>query len=140
MRDIEIAKEYLCRENLSVVIVRNGEIIFKSSEKGIKPLYTLAIEKNIDLKGSSLADKVIGRGAAMICKYFDVEEVYGLLISEAAEKVLNEADIKYSYNQTCPYIKNRDNTGLCPIERMSLETDDVNVLLERIGQFLGLKK
>ena len=93
MRDIEIAKEYLCRENLSVVIVRNGEIIFKSSEKGIKPIYKLSLERSMDLKGSSLADRVIGRGAAMMCKYLGVKEVYGLLMSETAVEVLNKAGI-----------------------------------------------
>jgi len=139
MNDIEIAKEHLDKRNLSVVVVKGGQVIFKSSEKGIKPIYKLSLERSMDLKGSSLADRVIGRGAAMMCKYLGVKEVYGLLMSETAVEVLNKAGIEFSYGEICPFIKNRDNTGLCPIEKISLDTDDVSVLLDRIGKFLSLK-
>jgi len=130
-----MAKEYLEKENLSLAVVKNGKLIFKSHEKGIKPIYTLAVKVE-DVKGSSLADRVIGKGAAMICKYIGVKEVYGSLISEAAAEVLNMADIKFSYEEICPYIRNRDNTGICPIEKLSLETEDVHELLDKIERFL----
>ncbi len=130
-----MAKEYLEKENLSLAVVKNGKLIFKSHEKGIKPIYTLAVKVE-DVKGSSLADRVIGKGAAMICKYIGVKEVYGSLISEAAAEVLNMADIKFSYGEICPYIRNRDNTGICPIEKLSLETEDVHELLDKIERFL----
>jgi len=130
-----MAKEYLEKENLSLAVVKNGKLIFKSHEKGIKPIYTLAVKVE-DVKGSSLADRVIGKGAAMICKYIGVKEVYGSLISEAAAEVLNMADIKFSYEEICPYIRNRDNTGICPIEKLSLETEDVHELLYKIERFL----
>lgn len=135
MRDVDMAKEYLEKENLSLAVVKNGKLIFKSHEKGIKPIYTLAVKVE-DVKGSSLADRVIGKGAAMICKYIGVKEVYGSLISEAAAEVLNMADIKFSYGEICPYIRNRDNTGICPIEKLSLETEDVHELLDKIERFL----
>lgn len=135
MRDVDMAKEYLEKENLSLAVVKNGKLIFKSHEKGIKPIYTLAVKVE-DVKGSSLADRVIGKGAAMICKYIGVKEVYGSLISEAAVEVLNMADIKFSYGEICPYIRNRDNTGICPIEKLSLETEDVHELLDKIERFL----
>jgi hypothetical protein len=135
MRDVDMAKEYLEKENLSLAVVKNGNLIFKSHEKGIKPIYTLAVKVE-DVKGSSLADRVIGKGAAMICKYIGVKEVYGSLISEAAAEVLNMADIKFSYGEICPYIRNRDNTGICPIEKLSLETEDVHELLDKIERFL----
>jgi hypothetical protein len=136
MRDVDMAKEYLEKENLSLAVVKNGKLVFKSDEKGIKPIFTLAVERREDVKGSSLADRVIGKGAAMICKYIGVKEVYGSLISEAAAEVLNMADIKFSYGEICPYIRNRDNTGICPIEKLSLETEDVHELLDKIERFL----
>ena len=39
MKDIELAKKYLEEDNLSIAVVKNGELIYKSQEKGIKPMY-----------------------------------------------------------------------------------------------------
>jgi len=136
MKDIDIAKKYLDEENLSLVVIKDGKLIFKSHEKGIKPIYTLAKEGLKDVKGSSIADRVIGKGAAMICGYLGIKEAYCLLISEAAAKELNEAGIKFSYVQICPSIRNMDNTGICPIEKLSLEAENVYELLDRIEKFL----
>ncbi len=136
MKDIDVAKEYLNKENLSLAVVKNGKVLFKSHEKGIKPIYTLALEGLKGVEGSSLADRVIGKGAAILCKHIGIKEVYGLLMSQAAMEVLDKGAIKFSYEKSCPYIKNRDNTGLCPIEKISLETENVYELLDRIGKFL----
>ncbi len=52
-----------------------GKLIFKSSEKGIKPMYTLATKMKEDVKGASIADRVIGKGgAAMLCKYIGIKK------------------------------------------------------------------
>lgn len=137
MKDIEIAKKYLKEENLAIAVVKDGKLIFKSQEKGIKPMYTLATKMKEISKGASIADRVIGKGAAMLCKYIDVKEVYGQLISINAIEVLEEASIIYSYESTCPYIKNRDKTDLCPIEKIATNTRDIDTLLERIEEFLN---
>ncbi len=59
------AKEYLHKNGLSIVVIRDDEILFTSMERGIKPIYTLYTEKRDLLKDSFVADKVIGRGAMM---------------------------------------------------------------------------
>ena len=38
LNDIKIAKEILIKEDLALVVVKNGEIVYKSKDKGIKPL------------------------------------------------------------------------------------------------------
>ena len=136
MKDIEIAKKYLVEGNLAIAVVKNGKLIFKSQEKGIKPMYILATESKGILKGASIADKVIGKGAAMLCKYIGIKEVYGQLISSSAIDVLKESKIIYSYGKTCSYIKNRDKTDICPIEKIAANVEDMDILLERIEEFL----
>ncbi len=136
MKDIEIAKKYLEEESLAIAVVKDGELIFGSHEKGIRPMYTLATSMKEISKEASIADKVIGKGAAMLCKYIGVKEVYGQLISINAVDVLEENNIIYSYDNTCPYIKNRDKTDLCPIEKIAIKGDDIEFLLKEIGKFL----
>ncbi|MBZ2176017.1 DUF1893 domain-containing protein [Schnuerera sp. xch1] len=137
MNDIEIAKKILEEKDLRLVVVRDGKLIFKSNDRGIKPMYILATKMSENTKGASIADRVIGKGAAMLCRYIGVNEVYGQLMSNTAIKVLKESNITYTYNGVCPYIKNRDKTGMCPIEKISLEIEDMNLLLERIKEFLS---
>lgn len=140
MKDIEIAKDLLLKENLSLVVVKDGEVVFKSDDRGIKPLYTAVKENKESLKGSSIADKVIGKAAAMLCEYGQIQKLYTSLISQKAIEVLDKANIKYYYELDVPFIKNRDNTDLCPIENLSLNVSSTDELIEKIERFLsGIK-
>lgn len=138
MKDIEIAKKYLEEENLTISVVKNGELIYKSKEKGIKPIYILATEMRESAESASLADRVIGKGAAMLCEYIGIREVYGELMSETGIEVLQRNNINFTYTKTTLCIENRDRTGLCPIESMANREDDGEILLEMIGKFLSL--
>lgn len=137
MKNIEIAKKYLEEENLTLAVVKNGELIFKSKDKGIKPMYILATEMKEIAKDASIADKVIGKGAALLCEYIGIREIYGELMSEIAIEFLKGANIDFTYSRTTPYIENRDRTGLCPIENMARQEENGEILLGMIGKFLG---
>ena len=139
MTDIEIAKKYLKEENLTLAVAKNGELIFKSKDKGIKPMYILATEMKEIAKGASIADKVIGKGAALLCEYIGIKELYGELMSEIAIKILKGANIDFTYSKITSYIENRDRTGLCPIENMAKDLDNGEILLEMISEFLKLQ-
>jgi hypothetical protein len=141
LKDINIAKKLLIEENLALVVVKNGEVIFKSMEKGIKPMYILATEMKVEAQGASLADRVIGRGAALLCGYVEIIEVYTDLISEGGISALGEYNIPYEMERTCQYIKNREKTDYCPIEKLSLDKDDPALLLQDIKEFFtSIKK
>lgn len=141
MRDIDMAAELLEKEKLALAAVKDGKVIFTSSEKGIKPLYTAVKEHKSELESSSVADRVTGRAAAMICLYAGIKELKTKLISDNAINVLKETSIIYEYDKCVPYIKNRDKTGMCPIESLSLKVNVVDDLLGDIQNFLkGMKK
>lgn len=136
MKDIDIAKDLLTKEHLALVIVKHGEAIFKSNEKGITPLYTAVNEIKESMKGASVADKVIGKAAAMLCSYAGINELYTNLISEKAIDVLNKTEITYQFNNICSFIKNRNNTGMCPVETLASNTECIEDLLYEIHEFL----
>ncbi|WP_427340567.1 DUF1893 domain-containing protein [Caloranaerobacter sp. DY30410] len=138
MRDIELAKNYLHEQNLSLVIVKDNKVILKEREKGIKPLLKAVLEKKELIKGGALADKVIGKAAAMLSVSANINSVYTKLISYDAIDILKKWNVELEYEKKVPYILNRDKTGLCPIERLSMEQDNVNILIEDIKGFLKL--
>lgn len=136
MKDIDIAKNLLVKEQLALVIVKDGEVIFRSNGRGIKPLYMAVNKIKESLKGASVADKVIGKAAAMLCAYAEIKELHTNLISKKAIDVLDRTAIKYEFESSAPFIRNRDNTGLCPVETLSLKVDDIVELMQEIQSFL----
>ena len=96
----------------------------------------MAVNEKGTLKGVSIADKVIGKGVAMLCSYIGAKELYAQLISEGAIEVLEEENIVYTYDRICPYIKNREKSDMCPVEKIATNVDDMETLLGEIGKFL----
>ena len=137
MKDIEIAKKILLEESLTLVVVKDGELVFKSVDKGIKPIFTLATEMKESANGGSLADRVIGKGAAILSGYIGIKEVYTELISEGGVRTLEKYNIAYTMDKSCEYIKNREGTGYCPIEKLSMDVDEPRELLEKLKIFFA---
>lgn len=134
MTDLDIAREKLVSDALAICIIKDGEAIYTSKEKGIYPIYNAYISMKDKLEGASIADRVIGKAAAMICKSAKIKSLYSVIVTEQAVKLLGNVTVEFT--KTVPYIKNRDQTDLCPIEKISRTTDDTNVLIDEIEEFL----
>ncbi|MCG8512772.1 MAG: DUF1893 domain-containing protein [Halanaerobiales bacterium] len=136
MKDIERAREILETERAALVIVNQDQLLFSSSERGIKPLYLAITQLGSSLRGASIADRVVGRAAALLCQHVGIKELYSGVISQSALEILARGEVAFSYGRSCPYIKNREQTDLCPIEKMAQDLDNAEILLGRIGEFL----
>jgi hypothetical protein len=136
--DIDLAKEILVNEKLNICIVKNGKIVFKSTRRGIHPMYIAVTEHFEELENASVADRIIGRAAAMLDSYAKIRAVYSEVISENAVEMLEANNISISYETKVENIRNRDKTDLCPIEKLSstIKDNEVNILIEKIRVFL----
>lgn len=136
MKDIDLVKQHWTKENLALCIVRNGEVLFSSHEKGILPLYQ-AVRKFPDkLIGASASDRVVGKGAALLFVHLEVAFLYAEVISHPAQAVLEAAGIKVEYGRLVPRIMNRNKNGLCPIETMAMDANGAEELIPRVESFL----
>lgn len=105
-----------------VILDENGEVR-TSDAIGIKPLMTeLRVNKQA-FGGCVIADKVIGKAAALMAVLGKAEAVYGRIMSQNAEEFLKNAGIEYRYGELVPYIENRTKDGRCPMEETVLEID-----------------
>ena len=66
-----------------------------------------------------------------------IKELSTKLISENAINVLENTSIIYEYEKSVPYIKNRDQSGMCPVETLSLKVNNIDDLLVEISSFLA---
>ena len=117
IRSQAIAQLY--REDVSCVIVRNGEVL-TSGLFGIKPLMQhLRVDRRF-FEGAIIADKVIGKAAAMLLVDSGIAEIYGAVMSESAAELLKACGIPFGYGELVPMIENRTHDGMCPMEQTVL--------------------
>jgi hypothetical protein len=119
-QDFELAKRKMIEDDLSLVIVKKGKVIFKTQKHGIVG-FLEAIEKlDENLVASSVADKIVGVAAATLCVYSGVVSVFALTISEAGIKVLRDNNIAHRFKNAVPNILNRDKKDVCPFEKLAM--------------------
>ena len=123
MNDIEKAKSLL-KDNKTLVFVKN-DIVVDSTLDGIKPLINF-LNNNVDLRGFSLADKIVGKAQALLAVKAGIKEVYAKVMSKEGVRILKENNIPYSFDILTDEIINRKGTDICPMEKAVIGIDDVN--------------
>ena len=134
MENLEIAKTTLLENDYSIVLVKENEIVNTSRKNGLLPILDLYNNDKSILESAIVADKVIGKAAALILKEANIKELYAELISENAIELLDKTNIKYKYNIKVREIRNRDNTAICPMEELALESNNADELIEKIKE------
>lgn len=122
---------------LSLLVVRQGTELYRSFHDGVRPLLELVSWFPGGLDGATVADRVVGACAARIFEYLRVRQVVGLTGSVSAERILHAAAIPFSFRITVTIIRNRDDTGICPFEQLSLEYPKPLDLINAMGARLA---
>jgi hypothetical protein len=141
-RDLELAKSRLKDRDLTLVIVKEGKVIFETRSQGVGG-FLQAIEKlGKRLVASAVADKIVGAAAAMLCAYSEVSSVFAVTISEEGIRVLKDNDIIYQFENEVPNILNHDKTDICPFEKLVIGSKDPKEAYTKLKSFAesGSKK
>lgn len=133
---MERLKNMLNNPEVRGVVMTTSQEIIEFHSSGVKDLFLLTETKPQALEGAIVADRVIGRGAALLLVFGRVKQVYAKLISEPAIQVLQAANIKFDYDKAVPNVINRDGTGMCPVEKLTMNITDPEVARKKINEFL----
>jgi hypothetical protein len=117
MNDLELAKDQLYRKKLTLVIVKNGDIIFDAVSHSISGFLGAIDQIGDELEGSSIADRVVGKAIALLCVYAGIGEVYAEVLSQKAKKVLEEKGINCEWKRMVDNILDFNRSSVCPFER-----------------------
>ena len=103
----------------------NG-IIFRSKKSGVQGLLDFIKEQGRVRGGRVSAnlvifDKIVGQAVAYLAAYLKAKEVYGATGSKLAAAALDKFQIKFYFRNTVPNILNKDQTDLCPMEKLSVD-------------------
>lgn len=135
-KSLSEAKRLLQDEELSFVALDYMGRISRSKKRGVGPALGL-IAEHTDLTGGVIADKVVGKAAALLFLLLGPEAIYAATISIPAKKVLDSAGIRVEFEQMVDHIVNREGTGPCPLEHAVMGIQDPVEALETIHRTLA---
>ena len=118
--DLQTAKQALTGHSIALC---KGNRVLTSDKRGIAPMMDWIAEGK-DLCGYAAADCVVGKAAAFLFVKAGIASVFAATLSEKAKTVLQEYGIPCSYDVLVPYIVNREDTDMCPMEKAVQDTND----------------
>lgn len=121
------------------LVVANGETRAFDG-RGVSDLYDLLTEDKQFLKGASVADKVIGKGAASLMILGGVSEVYGCVVCTPAVELFESRGVRVGCGCEVPHIINRTGDGLCPLEVLCQDCATAEECLPLIADFMDRKR
>ena len=113
-REMQRAREIFSQGDYTCVWCRGDELL-TSKEAGLRPLLA-RIREGKGLNGFYAADKIVGRAAAFLYVKLKAAGVYAPVMSKGAKVLLEEHGISAEADELAEEIRNRQNTGLCPME------------------------
>jgi hypothetical protein len=119
MKDIELARSLLEEEKWNLVIVKGGQVLFSSRERGVAPFFQAVQSRGKSLHNATVADRIVGLAVAMLCLHARVASVYAGIASQGALDMLKKSGVTVNSKNTVPYISNYDGTDLCPFEKLA---------------------
>lgn len=133
---LNTAKTLLKTRNFTLVAISSDDKVFTSFDRGVKPLLHLLENEKDFLKGASVADKVIGKAAALLMVLGGIKEVHTNVISDPAVEVFEKHRIPYFYEEKVKRIINRKGDGLCPMETLCIDVEEPQEAFEKIKEWL----
>lgn len=118
-------------------VIKNGDEIRTFTQRGVADLFDLIHNEPNFLKGAIIADKVVGRAAVALMLAGGVSHLYTDLISSKALELLENNNLKVTYQTEVPIIINRDKTDWCPLEKLCMEERSVPNILNIITNFIN---
>jgi len=135
MHDLMTAKNNFADGRCTFVMVNRGSIL-TSSERGIMPMFKAVTENIIETNGASVADKIIGKAAVLLAIYGGVKNIFASTTTFTAVDICKEYNIYIEYNNIVVAIKNRDQTGNCPMEKLSEGVTQPEEMVDKVSKFL----
>ena len=120
--DKDLLDEFLCSED-TFRVFKHDELVFSSKMDRILPLLDYIDHYASHLSGVTMFDRVVGNAAALLSVKAHCSVVYSPLGSQLAVETLDKYDIGYHITRTIPYILKKDISGMCPMEKLSIDKD-----------------
>lgn len=140
MKDLELARTVFHSNSYTFVLVRDRQVLATGTREGIGELLDVVLQREAELNGAALADKIVGKAVAMVAAYAGIAEIFTPLGSKAAQDVLREHNIAFEAERLVPLIRNKRNDGPCPMERLTMPLNEPTQAVDALRQFVAERR
>jgi len=130
--DLNLAKQKLIQKNLNLVIAKNGIVLFETESHGISGLLKAIKQLQDNMAGSSVADRIVGRAAALLLVYSGVVAVFAVTASDGGIEVLENNHVFHEFERRVPRILDSKRVDVCPFERLVAKFSDPKQAYEEL--------
>lgn len=116
--DLDNATERLKQKNIALAIAKKGEVVFETSAHGLGGLLKAIDELGEEMRGSSVADNVVGQAAAFLCVHAGVVAVFAVTASAKGIQTLRDNDIFCRCENMVQHILDSKRKDVCPFEKL----------------------
>lgn len=117
----DTAKSYL--KGTITCAALHDDTVYTSEKTGIQPMMDW-ISEQVDLRGFHIADRIVGKAAAMLFVKAGIASVYAEVLSVPAKTYLESHGIPVTFQTLTQRIINRNGNGICPMEETVLHIED----------------
>ena len=121
--DLHFARSVLHDCGFTLVIARDGSLLHTSKETGIFPLFKAALREG-DYIDTYVADKVIGKAAALLLLYMKIAGIYTPVISKDALRILKDRGVRVEADKMVESITDKSGKAPCPLEIVTRDIGD----------------
>lgn len=118
------------------IVTASGETI-TANEMGIKALRRIYKERREVLRGATVTDILIGKGAACFLIAGGIKHLNVGVVSRSGLDMMQKARIPVNAKTIVPMIFNRQDDGQCPIENLLRETFDAEEGIKKISAYFN---
>lgn len=119
------------------LVVQSAGVVRTFDGRGVADLFRLLAEEPEILRGASVADKVVGKGAAALMIAGGVSSLYAEVISAPALDLLSGSCVKVNFGRSVANIINHRADGICPVESLCLPVNTAQECVPLIARFLS---
>ncbi len=136
VRDMKKAELLFHVSDISLAVIKDGEVLHKRTGKGIGPFIDLIESTSADFSDCVIGDRLLGRASAFLCRYANAAGVYAVKGTKNALAVLMVGGVLGQVSTIISQISNQSQDGLCPFERAVLSTESPEEAYEIIKKTL----
>lgn len=134
--NIDDLTKILHENKLSCVILKKDGSLIQCHRRGVIDLFELLRDVPATLNGATIADKVVGRGAAALMVLGKITRLHTDVLSRPALELLQQAEIETTYDTLAENIINRTGDDICPVEKLTSQARTAQEALPLIEQFI----
>jgi hypothetical protein len=112
--------EQFADSGISLVILREGQEIFRSQASGLAPLVEYLAMGQEQRDNLTIFDKYVGRAAALLMTLLNPVKVYAGVISEGGAETLEQFLVPYEAGKTVRYLMEVASESMCRWEKVSI--------------------